>query len=87
MTHVSEGEKKMRENIESKVLRSLENFEEGFERDSSAFRTQNHMVKMTGKRLGRRGLGRGWEWMVKHLSMTKPFWGKVPFYFCIFFFF
>ena len=50
----------MREKIESAVLRSLESFEEDFERGSFEIRFRNHTVKMTGEQPGRRGLGRGW---------------------------
>ena len=50
---------KMREKIESAVLRSLESFEEDFERGSVVFWIRNHAIKMNGDRLGRRRLARG----------------------------
>ena len=71
----------MREKIESAVLRSLERFEEDFERGSVAFWIRNHAVKMTGEWLGRRGMGRELDWKVQHLTITKRFWAHVPFYF------
>ena len=63
--------KNMRDKIESAVLRSLESFEEDFEKGSVALLIRNHAVKITGARLEKRGLGRGLGWMVKHQSVTK----------------
>ena len=79
----------MREKIETlrKLKFSLENFEEDFERVSFQFRIQNHTVKMTREQSRRRDLGRGWDWMVRHLTMTKLIWGHVPFYFFFILFF
>ena len=57
----------MREKIGIAVLRSLESFEGDIER-GWFYSGQKSAVKMTGGRLGRKGLARGW---IRWLSTKK----------------